>query len=517
MARAFTPSRSALYGAPEHRARIGVADTILGALVHESNEEIDALYRQQVSSGNIAKEKERQALRTYMQEHQAEPEKWRGHFAKSRERIRKGVMSGITQPQARNVVSLELDESMAEWEGWIGNNAAVQAAANTNADYQSGLKGLYESRAYLDDTDMVSHLSAGLTHIESGFNGGSQPVDSVPTRAVAEQAKRDFTRRVVGDYLAQQALAAGDPGILDHANDMAPRSVLDDQIDVPLFGPDDIRALKKGVELELSAARIQADKVNAERVKTNDRNLRAAVLQTLRGAAKPGEEMTPALIEAAMRNGDNSEETGWMMSQALTRAVEDSPTREERSRAFGIVSRTTDRFIAGEMSYDEWDAVYVENFNTLDEADAEYFEKLGGKTHRTRADKAIADAGVLAERVLLPKFTSEDEVVDELGLDSALGDVMKEIRQVAEEFTAPDQQWKPDEFRKEVNRILQPRIEEAVKDVVGKLPLVDRLFPWGSNEPASWESTMGYDFYSQSPNNPPKKPSVKKKDPLGIR
>lgn len=303
MARAFTPSRSAIYGAPDRQAMIGVANTLSSALDDWSEEEIQGEYRRQVSNASVAMEKERQGLAQFMRDNQRDPSAWKKQFAQNREKIRKGVLDGLTQPQAKQTAELELNESLQQWEGWINDNASKQTAINTNADYETGLAGFYESHEYADETDVMSRLSAGLTHIDHGFNGGQMPVDSLPNQEAAEAEKRKLARQVLGDFGLQQALAGGNEEWLDTLNDRA-KGVFDGD---PLFGPDDLAKVKKQFTAASNAAKTEANTARSARAEAFERD---TTLKLLRGEFTAQDEKGNSynLRDAILNNPDLSPE-----------------------------------------------------------------------------------------------------------------------------------------------------------------------------------------------------------------
>jgi hypothetical protein len=278
---------------------VGVARTIQGALQDYSDEEIQGEYRRQTSNASVAMERERQSLVQFMRDNQKDPSSWKKQFAQNREKIRKGILDGITQPQAKQAAELELSESLQQWEGWINDNAAKQIAVNTNADYETGLADFYRPKQFADETDAMTHLSAGLTHIEGGYNGGSMPVDSLPTPAAAEAEKRKLARQVLGDYGLQQALAGGNEEWIDNLNDRA-KGIFEGE---ELFGPEDLADVKKRYRSAANAAKTEA---NSARIARADAFERDVTLKLLRGefTAKDDKGKPYNLRDAILGNKD---------------------------------------------------------------------------------------------------------------------------------------------------------------------------------------------------------------------
>lgn len=236
-------------------SRIG--DTMMAEFEGQSNDQIEIEYRRQVSNGTIARENERHGLTKFMQENQNAPDTWRPFLAKNKERIRKGILSGITQPQARHQVELELNEDLAGWDRWLDDSALKQTGINANADFLTGVKR-YQGPApqFNDLTDFQSYLQAANLHIEQGHNGGKNPVDALPTRAVADAASRGLTQHITGEYLLQQALATGNEALVTEANGYARNFGATEE--EQLFGPEELADLKKRYDLMTKAAQSQA-------------------------------------------------------------------------------------------------------------------------------------------------------------------------------------------------------------------------------------------------------------------
>ena len=285
MGRAFTPSRSAIYGAPEREALIDVGNTMLGQLQDWSDEQVQGEYRRQVSNASMAMEKERQGLHAFMRENQNDPGSWRTKFAADREKIHKSILAGITQPQAKQVVEAELNESLQKWEGWIDESAAKQTAVNFNADFETGVKSfLTESTQFGDQTDLMEHLGAAISHVDTNFGGGKLPPDMIPTQAAADALKRKISQKMIGDYLTQQALATGREDILDRANEIGEGVFGPGQ---PLFGPEDLGKLKETVTAYANAAKSETNKARTARADAFEKDV---TIKLLRGEFATADE-----------------------------------------------------------------------------------------------------------------------------------------------------------------------------------------------------------------------------------
>jgi len=265
-----------IYGAPERAALLDLGGTMMGQLQDWSNEQIQGEYRRQVSNASIAMERERQGLQVLMRENQNDPGSWRKKLTENLPRIRKGIMGGITQPQAKQQVEMELNESFQKWEGWIDESAAKQTAHNTNADFETGVKSfLTESVQFADETDLMEHLGSAFGHIDQGYNGGKLPVDMVPTPAAADALKRNLAQKMIGDYLTQQALATGNEAILDAGNEIGAGVLGQGQ---PLFGPEELGKLKKQVKAATTAAKGDAEAARQAQADALDQEVTTALL-----------------------------------------------------------------------------------------------------------------------------------------------------------------------------------------------------------------------------------------------
>jgi len=243
VARAFTPSRSMIYGSPERQAASDVAGIGLGILSDLSDLQIEAENRRQISNANIALMKERRALKDYFTEHASEPDKWAQYYQENRQKIYDGVMSGITQPEAKNVVVPQLDEELESWMDWVKDESAKQSGFNTNTDYRLGYKSFEEDQIYSGPEEMLKDLGDAMDYVDKGWNKGVRPVDDLPTEDAVIAAKRDLAQKILSNYTLQ---APDAEEILKDPNayfGIKIKNVLGK--DEPIFGPDDIADLKK--------------------------------------------------------------------------------------------------------------------------------------------------------------------------------------------------------------------------------------------------------------------------------
>jgi hypothetical protein len=268
MARAFNPSRNAIFGAPERQAAVGVAGTIMGALVSRSDRQIAEEDARQSSNATIAILREGQELRTMMEENAADPMSWKGIFAKNKPKIRGAVMKGVTQPGARRKAHLELNETMARWEGMIQNESAAQTTRNADTDFKVAMEGFSERQTYVTTEDVLIRMDKANKVINDRLATGRLTNDQ------AEALKRDISQSMFGDFLMQEAMRQPTEeegiAIIESANTYSLPGKPDDG---EVFGPDDIEALTVEYKKDREAQRTEAER------EARDQN--AAVLEGL--------------------------------------------------------------------------------------------------------------------------------------------------------------------------------------------------------------------------------------------
>ena len=242
VARAFTPSRSAIYGSPERRAAGDFAGQVLGILGDLSDFQIEAEDRRQISNANIALMKEKRAIKDRMANSADSPDKWLQDYKESRQKVYDGVMSGVTQPGARNAIESKLNEELESWNDWIKDESEKQSGINTNTDYELGRSAWLEDRKYSSPEEVFEHIQGFITHEQVGWNGGDKPVDRFPTEAAYTESVREGTEQILGNYIMQ---APDAEEILKDPNayfGIISKSVLGK--DASIFSPTDIAKLK---------------------------------------------------------------------------------------------------------------------------------------------------------------------------------------------------------------------------------------------------------------------------------
>ena len=242
VARAFTPSRSMIYGSPDRQAAGNLAGQVLGILGDLSDLQIEAEDRRQISNANIALMKEKRSLKDRMAKSADSPDKWLQDYKESRQKIYDGVMSGVTQPGARDAIGSKLNEELESWNDWIKDESEKQSGINTNTDYELGRAAWLEDRKYSSPEEVFGHIQGYITHEQVGWNNGDKPVDRFPTESAYKESMREGTRTILSNYIMQ---APDGEEILKDPNKyfgIISKSVLGK--DTPIFNPTDIAKLK---------------------------------------------------------------------------------------------------------------------------------------------------------------------------------------------------------------------------------------------------------------------------------
>lgn len=264
MAKGFTPSRSAIYGAPERQAAVGVANTALGFLQGLSADQIAAEDMRQESEAGIAMQRTEQSLKTFMAENANDPMSWNKKILDDESKIRAAVMKPVTQPGAKLKVELALNESMAQWKSWIETSSAKQSGINRNSSFEAGRKRYIEEIPKFTpgpdgEEELFSHLSRVHKHFEGGWNNGKLTVDRYGSREAVDLDLREVDRHIIEGFLMQQAAAlprAEGTAVIENANGYA-AAVAGLEAD-DLFGPDDLADLKKRYEGAVNGAEAEA-------------------------------------------------------------------------------------------------------------------------------------------------------------------------------------------------------------------------------------------------------------------
>ncbi len=194
------------------------------------------------------------------------------------------------------------------------------------------------------------------------------------------------------------------------------------------LAPDEEKSLRRTWQGEQNALQVAKERAYAAKQQANDRDVTALTLRTARGAAEPGQEITPATIEQAMLDGQISETTGRMLWDRLVKPRETDPAT--RLQSYGAMGRVTARLKRGEITPEYWQKVYNTHFQNLDEEDAEMF--LDRAHTADPYDDLRSDAEKMAAEAMVPLF-EEDVYVGEEGepitvaRDEAVGTVLRRL------------------------------------------------------------------------------------------
>jgi hypothetical protein len=226
-----------IYGAPERQVAIDIAQTGINFLLQQGNEAIALENRRQISNAGIAMEKERHGLVRFMRENQRDPLSWSKYLTENKQRMRDAVIAEATQPGARTEIDMMFGEKFQALESWVSDKAYLQQAQNTNDDFETGRKLLTEEPyTYTGDDDVMMRLNALIEHVEGAWNGGNMPPDSMPNEQAKDLIIRDGSRKIVSDYILQQAAVLPEDeamALIDSANTYA-----------DVFTPTDIQDLQ---------------------------------------------------------------------------------------------------------------------------------------------------------------------------------------------------------------------------------------------------------------------------------
>jgi hypothetical protein len=302
-----------LYGAQERRAWQGVAGMLMGQFGRMDARQQEDEYRRQMSNAKVAVMRERYNLSKLMAENAKDPTSWLPTFQKSKGKIRDAVLKGVTMPDARRDVELELNEELVRWEADLFEKGKIQSARNAVVDYEAGLNSIVaESREYPTVDDALADFEAAAELIEN----------NEPTPEAADFKTRWAAREIFGDYLIQEALRTDDPSIVEKANEIIPKDILDGE--KPLFGPEELGALTKRYDGMVNAAKAEVEKARKERAAAFDQDI---TMKLLSGQfTEPGPDGKPiSLRDVIVANRD--------ITGATKRTLEDE--YDKQVAAFG--------------------------------------------------------------------------------------------------------------------------------------------------------------------------------------
>ena len=427
MARAFTPSRSMIYGAPEREALVDIGNTVMGALTNWGEEKLQADYMEQMSAGSVALSRERNALFGRMTTEKAKsPDDWVPTFQKGKEQIRNKILGGIRQPRARRMMQLKMEEEFADWEAKLGNAAIQQKAANIQTNYEVWREGVKtESNDYSGPMAMdllMGNVKDVLESVDQAHNaGGLAAHPDVATPEAAELEKRTLVRGLVEDYAVQTALATGDEGVIDNINGIT-EAIFGDT-GKPVFGPEEKAEAKKRYKAMAHAAKTAADQARTERATAAERDLTVRMLKGER-VVKDDKGVERSILDLVQDNQDFSPATIRTLSEMYWKDPQKraETSRSERMTAYAALSRETARLQAGEIGYDRWRRVYAAHAQELDEEDAESFLDKAHAVGRSpsdpkqkEVDAAMKDTDEMATKAFKSLFKSDMATTDLMG------------------------------------------------------------------------------------------------------
>ncbi|MFH0826095.1 MAG: hypothetical protein V2B18_25370 [Pseudomonadota bacterium] len=474
MAQGWTPSRSRIYGALQYQAVGEMAGQMGDRLRAKSEEEIDAERIRQHSNGRIALMKERQDLLTKItKEGPRDTESWVPTLEKSWSAIHDGVLSGITQPDAKQALELELNEAKADLEIRLKKAASDQDVENQVLDFNTNYKTLFtESVEYHDYDEMTDHLGEGLRFLDENHQKGG--VLAVATPDALEFEKRKLTRRIVGNFAVQQALIGDDEGIINQVNDFAPRSPTDPEKASPLFGPDELADLHKDYDAIANAAKAEVAKVRTEQSLAAESFLSDKINNGIfawqdeqgkkvyaRQFVVENEYFTPQTKARLLDEVDD--QIGYFAKHGMAKPISESA----QSQAYGYVVRQTTRYLNGEIDLNRWEDVFNKYKMRLDKEDRESFQDQVygvrkttdplGKEIDAVMKEADSEATKAAKQVLFDTALTDD--VESPEMAEFVGDVMRHMQAWIKTRTAEGKPFDSPAFRVERNRVIYEKMD----------------------------------------------------------
>ena len=355
MAKLFQPSRGAIYGAPERQAAANIGATIAGIGRSWGNELLQAEYNRQISNAQVASIREWDSFQKKMDESGATPDKWEDMFEEGSQKMREGIMSGVTMPDAKQSVELELNEQMETWKSVVRKRSEIQGAKNVNVDDEVRNDRINENRLYrgelADPDDMFTYLEAGLDNNQAGFDSR---VDRLPTLAAKIEADRELTRNIVGDFVVQKLQGME----LQEANDFL------DQINSyvetleigteniegkreDLFSPEDIAGLKQRYKSSMTAAKAEA-KFESNKLSSEANN---EYVQKIAAGDFSEELIQSIAADGRLEPTDKRTLINWMeqRSNALAQDKDDPLTKDDPAIVLDVRSKVYNGIIKTEQ------------------------------------------------------------------------------------------------------------------------------------------------------------------------
>ncbi len=221
----------------------------------------------------------------------------------------------------------------------------------------------------------------------------------------------------------------------------------------------------------------------SQALRTNDAATMIEVLRTVRGAVTGENAVTFEALEQRFAGDQISESTfrmAWdrLASKTGAEAAQQEKAQDEadkarqkaqdeadkarqkaeRLRAYGILSRQTTRFLDGDISYEQWHAIYAGHQAELDEEDAEQFMDKAQSGRMSESDHARLEADKLASMVLEPIApqiqVGDKKEYDQLQVDMMVGAAMRRLDTWQAEYFTGDKPFDASVYRAKANEII---------------------------------------------------------------
>ncbi|MDI9431450.1 MAG: hypothetical protein QM570_07005 [Planctomycetota bacterium] len=359
------------------------------------------------------------------------------HAERWKEELIPNLSTGISRQQGQQM----FNEFVAQQGVAARERAVNQQRANAHAAYISNMDWMQtlEDRPY-DPSEIEEHMLSIADAVDVAARDGLIPND--PATVLTEIRK-------AGKKLYESAVL----NAMKHKPEQV-ETLLSDPNN--FLQPEDEKRLRGTWAAEQNALRNAKEKAYAAQLEANDRTATALTLRTARGAAEPGQEMTPAAIEQAMLDGQISETTGRMLWDRLVKPKEIDPA--VRLQSYGAMSRVTARLKRGEITPEYWKKVYQAHFDKLAEEDAEMFLDRAHAADpydqpRSQAEKMAAEAlAPLFDEDLYP--AEEGEAV-EMDRDEAVGTVLRRMEAFVQAEEAQGRTVDPAKYRDQAREIIR--------------------------------------------------------------
>lgn len=359
------------------------------------------------------------------------------HAERWKEELIPNLSTGISRQQGQQMFNeFVARQSVAARERAVGQQRAnAHAAYISNTEWLQNMPDQPQSR-----NDIEERMMAIADAVDVAARDGLIPNDPDTVLNEIRKAGRNLWQSAVLNAMKHT------PGDVE--------ALLSDPDN--FLQPEDEKRLRGTWAAEQNALRVAKEKAYAAQQEANDRTATALTLRTARGAAEPGQEMTPAAIEQAMLDGQISETTGRMLWDRLTKEPKGDPAI--RLQSYGAMSRVTARLKRGEITPEYWKKVYQAHFDKLAEEDAEMFLDRAHTADpydepRSQAEKMAAEAlAPLFDEDLYP--AEEGEAV-EMDRDEAVGTVLRRMDAFVDAEEAQGRTVNQTQYRDQAREIIR--------------------------------------------------------------